>query len=121
MASIERIVRPFVSGDVFRARVLPPTQEPFEIPEDVAVDWEGRADSSFHELDPGLTVNFKVTWEEDLSKRKSQLMKVVNPDDEDQKIFVERIDECTFNDKQTGKEQTFKFDWSKSLDNATNA
>jgi hypothetical protein len=121
MSNLEKIVRPFQTGDVFRARVLPPAQEPFEIPEDVETDWEGRADSSFTELDPGIQVNFKVEFEEVLSKRKSKLMKVVNPDDHDQKVFIERIDETTFKDKLTGKEQSYKFDWSKSLDNAQNA
>jgi hypothetical protein len=121
MPSLEKIVRPFQVGDVFRARRLPPNQLPFEIPTDEPITWEGRADGTFRELDTGLQVDFKATWEEDLSKRKSQLMKVVNPDDHDQKVFVERIDECTFNDKLTGREQCYKFDWSKSLDNATNA
>jgi hypothetical protein len=72
MPSLEKIVRPFQVGDVFRARRLPPNQLPFEIPTDEPITWEGRADG-------------------------------------------------TFRDKLTGREQCYKFDWSKSLDNATNA
>jgi hypothetical protein len=121
MSSIERIVRPFQIGDVFRARVLPPSQLPLEVPEDVAVTWEGRADSTFTELDPGLQINFKVEFEEDRTRRESRLMKVVNPDDENQKVFIERIDKMVFKDKLSGKEQSLKFDWSQSLDNATPA
>jgi hypothetical protein len=98
MSSIEKIVRPFQTGDVFRARRLPYSEE-----------------------DPNLQINFKVEWEEDRGKRESKRMKVVNPDDEDQKVFIERVDKFVFKDKMTGKEQSFKFDWSQSLDNATPA
>jgi hypothetical protein len=121
MSSIEKIVRPFQTGDVFRARRLPPSQLLVTAPELVSVDWEGRADSSYAEEDPNLQINFKVEWEEDRSKRQSKLMKVVNPDDPDQKVFMERVDSYTFVDKLTRKEQSFKFDWSQSLDNATTA
>lgn len=121
MSSLEKIVRPFQLGDVFRARVLPPTQLPFIFPEDVAVTWEGRADSDIVEADTALQINYKVEWEEDRSQRDSKLMKVVNPDDEDQKVYVERVNKYTFKDKMTNREQTLKFDWSQSLDNATPA
>jgi hypothetical protein len=65
MSSIEKIVRPFQTGDVFRARRLPPSQLLITAPELVSVDWEGRADSSYAEEDPNLQINFKVEWEED--------------------------------------------------------
>jgi hypothetical protein len=121
MSNLEKIVRPFQTGDVFRARRLPPSQLLVTAPELVSVDWEGRADSTYSEEDPNLQINFKVEFEEDKTKRESKLMKVVNPDDEDQKVFIERVDKFVFKDKMTGKEQSFKFDWSGSLDNATPA
>jgi hypothetical protein len=121
MSSLEKIVRPFQAGDVFRARLLPPNQTPFVIPADNPVTWEGRADGTYTELQPEMQTNFKVEFNEVLDKRQSKLMKVVNPDDNNQKVFIERIDQATFKDKLTGKEETFNYDWSKSLDNAKSA
>jgi hypothetical protein len=56
---------------------------------------------------------------EDKTQRVSKLVKVVNPDDTDQKVFVERIDKATFKDAFGGKSMSLSFDWSSPKDSGT--
>lgn len=117
--SIQKIVQPFQGQPIFEARRLPPGTiggTPLPPP---TLEWEGSAEAKWNEEDPEMTINFKAEWEEDKSKRDSKLVKIVNPDDEDQHIFTERVNKFTFNNKLTGKEQTFKFDWTSPLDGGT--
>lgn len=100
------IFAPRVNNPVILAPVPPPTE----------VVWEGRADGTYSEEEPSGTLNFKAEWEEDKSKRESKLVKVVNPDDEDQHVFIERVNKFTFRNTKTNREESFKFDWSSPLD-----
>lgn len=115
---IEHIVRPFVSGDIFSASRLPPvTENPtIEIPEDVHHIWKGSADTDFRDDGKQWYSGFNSDLKEEKSERKSKLVKVTNPDDTDQHVFVERIDKAVFKDAQSGKKTSLEFDWSSPKD-----
>lgn len=111
--TLERVVRPFQQVDVFRARRGGPTQAPVTTPpDDVATEWEGSNDASYVTEDDPWVNEAKSDLEEDKSKRKTTEIRVENPDDPDQHVFVERIDKTAFKDKTTGKEFTFEFKWN---------
>lgn len=117
---IEHIVRPFQNNEPFtRSRLPPVTLNPsIVVPDDVHHIWDGSADTTYRDDGSPWYTEAKSDLKEDKSKRESKLVKVTNPDDPDQKIFVERIDKTTFKDDY-GKEMSLKFDWSSPKDSAT--
>lgn len=111
--SLERVVRPFQRDDVFTARVLAPVQ-PALAPntDNPEITWQGEADSS---VAPAPDIgSFKVTidWKEDKSRRKTETVRISNPDDEQQYIDVERIKEMVLKNSATGEEIAIKPDFS---------
>jgi hypothetical protein len=119
--AIEHIVRPFVIGDVFsRSRLPPVTENPtVVVPEDVHHIWDGKADTSYRDDGKQWYSGFSSDLKEDKTQRQSKLVKVVNPDDTDQKVFVERIDKATFKDAFGGKSLSLSFDWSSPKDSGS--
>lgn len=116
---IEYIVRPFLPGDVFTLSRLPPvTDNPTVLlPEDVHKIWDGSADTSYRDDGSQWYNTYQSDMKEDKAQRKSNLVKIVNPDDPDQHIFTERIEKATF--KSTGanaKTMSLEFDWSDPKD-----
>lgn len=117
---IEHIVRPFQTGEVFtRSRLAPISLNPTVVPpDDEHTIWKGEVDSSYRDDGSPWYTEAKSDLKEDKSQRESKLVKVQNPDDPDQKLYVERIDKSVFKDS-FGKETSLKFDWSAPKDSAT--
>jgi hypothetical protein len=116
-APLEHIVRPFQAGDVFTFRRLPrPDAVTIIPPDDKIIVWEGKADTKFVDEGEPFVNEAKSDLKEDKTQRESRLVKVVNPDDKDQKVFVERIDKTVFKDEKTGKQMSLAFDWSNPKD-----
>jgi hypothetical protein len=90
--SLERVVRPFQRDDVFTARVLAPVQ-PAVAPntDNPEITWKGEADNSVAPAPDISQFKVKITWDEDEDKRKTEKIRVTNPDDPSQYIDVERI------------------------------
>lgn len=89
--SLERIIRPFQTGDAFTARRLPPTEQPGEPQEDVVVDWGTTISSNYNvwEIQNGLIGgNVQLTEQ----SRVTSTQRIENPDDPDQFVEVERIE-----------------------------
>jgi len=118
---VEHIVRPFLPGDVFTSSRLPPvTENPtVVVPDDVHFDWEGAADTSYRDDGQQWYSGFSSDLKEDKTQRQSRLVRVENPDDEEQHVFVERIDKAVFSDVFKGKSLSLEFDWSSPKDSAT--
>lgn len=120
--TLERIVRPFQSSDVFtQSRLSPSSSNPtVDLPDDVSVTWEGAADSDF--VDEGLAwyIGLTTDLKEDKTQRDSKTVKIVNPDDPDDgsKLYVERINKTTFKTSD-GKELKLEMDWTNPKDQAT--
>lgn len=114
---VEKIVRPFESGDVFaRSRGPVISLHPITVsPDDNPVEWEGSPDTSYVEQDNIWYKNFDSDLKEDKNKRESKTVRVENPDDPDQHVFVERIDKASFTQKN-GKTLNLEFDWSNPKD-----
>lgn len=118
---LENIVRPFIAPtDIFsRSRQQPVTTPPsIVIPPDVHTIWSGDADSAYRDDGKQWYMNFSTDLKEDKTQRVSKLVKVTNPDDPEQKLYVERIDKTVFKD-DFGKETKLTFDWSSPKDSAT--
>lgn len=111
--SIEKIVRPFQESDVFNARVLAPQQPALgDAPEDVVLEWEGKADAKWTEEPVPATMGFTTEMVEDKSRRVTESIRVENPDDSSQFVEIERIKSTVFKDQANGKEIPIKMDWS---------
>lgn len=119
--SIEHIVRPFLPGDVFTLSRLPPViaNPTVVVPDDVHKIWVGKADSDYRDDGKQWYMTWNSDLKEDKTQRQSKLVKVVNPDDTDQKVFVERIDKAVFSDAFKGNKLSLSFDWSNPKDSAT--
>lgn len=116
--SLERVVRPFQSGDVFTARVIMPSLPPtgIAISNDIAfVEVTGENPGDFDTY-PDTTIfhNFKVEWEEDKDKRQTETVRIEQEDNPENWVEVERVQKAVMTDRQTGKEFTLKFAaWDK--------
>lgn len=113
--SLEKVVRPFESGDVFRPRVLPPTQPSVVVvPGDPATLTVKGGNSGDYEEGPDPWVSgFNAEWLEDKSRRETETVRVTNPDDEEQYVDVERINQAVFKRRATGEEIKIGIDWAK--------
>ena len=120
--TLESIVRPFQSGDVFTRARLPPTplNATVDVPEDVVTIWEGAADTNYVDEGNAWYTVWNSDLKEDKTRRDSKTVKIVNPDDPEDgsKLFVERINKTVFTNRQ-GKELTLEMDWSNPKDQAT--
>lgn len=111
--SVEKIVRPFLPGEVFDARVLAPGQPPLEaVVEEVVLEWAGSVDAKWLEEPPPVMMGFQATWEEDRDRRVTEQVRIENPDDSSQFVNIERIKNMVFKNNKTGEEIPLKMDWS---------
>lgn len=111
--SLEKVVRPFQSGDVFAPRVMPPTQPAAFVTEGdtSTMTWAG-SNTGDYDLGPDATVfGFDVRWEEDKSRRETETVRVENPEDESQYVEIERINKAVFKQRSTGQEIQIGIDW----------
>lgn len=117
MPNLESIVRPFQTGDVFvKRRQVPVFEQPVTEPPDDKINViEGSPETNFLDEGTNWYSGFNSDLKEDKARRESKLVKVVNPDDVDQHVFVERIDKAVFKDGK-GKETSLAFDWSSPKD-----
>lgn len=87
-SSMEGIVRPFQSGDIFTARVLTPVAPAAELPPDVEQEYGGPVSLITKAI--GITdLNSRSLQE---TERRTSVVRVENPTDPEQFVDVERID-----------------------------
>ena len=111
--SLERVVRPFQRDDVFTARVLAPVQPAVPPNADNAeLAWQGEADNKVAPAPDIGRFEVKIDWDEDKSRRKTETVRITNPDDERQYIDVERIKQMVLKNSASGEEITIKPDFS---------
>ena len=106
--SLEKIVRPFQTGDVLKPRFVPPSQpaNAGSPPEEAKLSWSGGTagdyiqdpDPWLYNIDPA-----KNSWDEDPSMRVTELVRVENPDDPTQYVEIERIKQTEFQKRGTGE------------------
>jgi hypothetical protein len=111
--AIEKIVRPFQSGDVFNARVLLPPVPPtgFSRSQDACLlTWSGKNPGTFVTVEAEEVTGFKAEWKEDKSQRITEKVRVENPDDAQQYVEVERMKQAVFKNTGTSKSMILKFD-----------
>jgi hypothetical protein len=103
MNKLETIVRPFQAGDVFTARVLPPVHLPAAPPAPVTATW-GQGISL---LSTAIGINdLKIGVVHTEIARKTHTVRVENPDDPNQYVDVQRIDQLRLQD-ENGVESTW--------------
>jgi hypothetical protein len=96
MSKLETVVRPFQAGDVFTARVLPPVQPPAAPPAPITATW-GKGISLLSTAIGKTDFKFGVVHTE--VDRKTHTVRVTNPDDENQFVDVQRIDQLRLKDE----------------------
>lgn len=116
--SLERVVRPFQSGDVFTARVTMPAIPPkgLALSDDVCLVFITGENPGVYDDMPDSTIfnNFKVEWEEDKSKRVTETVRIEQEDNPENYVEVERVQSAVMTDKQTGRTMSLKFaSWDK--------
>lgn len=106
--TLEQVVRPYQSpgrryGKLFVQRIQPTPTEP----ETAVLNWTAQTNTQADTI-PGfkLTINYKQLHNE--VSRKTTVARVTNPEDPNQYVDVERIDEITFNGND-GVQQRFVF------------
>lgn len=117
MSTLEQIVRPFQSGDVFTARVAIPTLPASGVQlstDDCTLTWGKGNPGDYDDIPSDLVLStFQAEWKEDASQRVVEKVRVEQPDNPDNYVEVERMKEAVFKDSVTGKTQKLKFaPWS---------
>ncbi len=116
--SLERVVRPFQTGDVFTARgVMPavPASGNALSNDECVLTWTGENPGDYDDIpDATMFDNFKVEWEEDASKRVTEVVRIEQEDNPENWVEVERVQSAVMTDRQTGRTINFKFaPWDK--------
>ncbi|MET4240320.1 hypothetical protein [Bradyrhizobium sp. RT10b] len=113
--SLEKVVRPFESGDVFRPRVLPPTQPSLLVVSDdpATLTVKGGNSGDYEEGPDPWVSGFNAEWLEDKDRRETEKVRVENPEDSEQWVEVERINKAVFKRRATGEELKIGIDWDK--------
>ncbi len=117
-APLERIVRPFQAGNVFSARVIVPSlpASGVNVSADVPrLEWTGENPADFDSMpDEMIYHNFTVEWQEDGDKRVTETVRIEQEGKPENYVEVERVQQATMTDEQTGKTFTLKFaDWAR--------
>ena len=105
MSRLEGIVRPFIPGDVFSARVLPPAQPPIDQQEDIVVTWGNPISLQAKAI--GVT-NLHGGAKLQEQSRTTITRRVTNPDDPTQFVDVQAIQHIRLKD-QVGALHEFTF------------
>jgi hypothetical protein len=116
--SIEQVVRPFQSGDVFTARSNIPTLSPSGSQistDDCTLEWAAVNPGDYSEIPSDLQLlGFHVDWKEDKSKRVMEEVKIEQDDNPDNYVMVQRMKETQLVNMTTGQAFNMKFDeWDK--------
>jgi hypothetical protein len=116
--SLERIVRPFQTGDVFTARSFIPAVPPsgLTVSEDVCVlAWSGTNPGDYVTVDPDTVLNgFVAELQEDASRRVTETVRIEQDDNPDNYVEVERMKSTVMTDRQTGRTFNLRFaGWDK--------
>lgn len=112
--SIERIVRPFQTGDVFNARRFAP-ELPALAPGDTEVallEWKGNADANYVEAPGPDMLGFTAEWKEDRTRRVTDTVKVEQTGNPENFVTLERIKSMVIKNSKTREEIPIKMDWS---------
>lgn len=104
--SLEKVVRPFQAGDVFTARVLPPTQPPVTPPTNTHSEWGGPIQLIAKAIGVRDLNTGGKHWSE--VSRTSHVVRVTNPTDPEQYVDVERTTAMHLVD-ETGADHYFTF------------
>lgn len=94
MNKLETAVRPFQTGDVFTARVLPPMQAETVPPDPISVKWGKPISLMLAKAGGKWEVIAKWPSEDEIA-RTTSTVRVTNPTDPSQYVDVERIDSLT--------------------------
>lgn len=112
MTALEKIVRPFQTGEVFNARRLAPAlPHNATPPDDVLITVEGSAEAKYTEEPGPASLGYTVEWIEDKSRRVTETVRVENPDNSDQYVELERIKQMVLKNNKNGEEIPIKMDW----------
>lgn len=103
--SLEKIVRPFQTPEVFDARTLTPQQLQDENPDDAVATWGAPSSGDYTQFQISGLVGGTTTYTE--KSRVTENVRVENPDDPSQFVEVERIKELRMANEQ-GNELLFK-------------
>lgn len=92
---LEGVIRPFTTGDIFNARVLPPVQPAVATPPDITTLFGNQITL---QLAPnGITALFGGVKLSEVS-RKTSTVRVENPADSSQFVDIQRIEQLTLKD-----------------------
>lgn len=112
--SIEQVIRPFQSGDVFSARTVVPELPPtgHHISQDVCLlEWSAVNPGQYNEIPSDLQLlGFQVEWKEDKSARVMEEVRIEQEDNPDNYVDVERMTETSFVNMRTGQRFNLKFE-----------
>lgn len=99
--SMERIVRPFQRGDVFTARRMVPIQSSAGAlsQEECYIEWSG-PNSGTYVTEEWLQGGFTVEWDEDKNAREYETVRVENPEDPEQYVYVKRLKKSKFKNQK---------------------
>lgn len=116
--SLERIIRPFQSGDVFTARVTIPSLPPSgaQLSDDkCSLSWEGTNPGVYEDIPNDQQIlGFQVEWKEDPDKRITETVRIEQEDNPDNYIEVARMKQTTIRNSNTGEAFMMKFaNWDK--------
>lgn len=116
--SLERVIRPFQSSDVFDARTfiadLPASN--IQLSDDECVlTWTGENDGKYDEVESDLQLKgFDVKWKEDKAERVTEEVRIEQEDNPENYVIVERMTETTIRNQQTGQAFNIQFaEWDK--------
>lgn len=113
MSTLERVVRPFQTSDVFTARSIMPAIPPTGIvlsDDECFLSVTGQNPGNYDDIpDDQVFNNFKAEWEEDKDERVTETVRIEQDDNPENYVEVERVQSATFTDNQTGKTMNLKF------------
>lgn len=115
--SLEKVVRPFQSGDVFTARTITPVlpSQELQLSQDVCrVEFEGTNPGQYNDIPSDqMFNNFQAEWREDVSQRVMEEVRIEQDDNPDNFVVVERMQSTVLRNDRTGGEFAIKFaDWA---------
>jgi hypothetical protein len=116
--SLERVVRPFQTGDVFTARaVMPaiPATGLAQSPDACYIEWTGENPGDYDDIPSDLILNnFTAEWEEDKSRRETEIVRIEQEGKPENYVEVERVQVAVMTNNQTGEEFRMRFaDWAR--------
>lgn len=106
--SIEKIVRPFQTEEVFTLRRTP-SRGPEAFVDAAVIVLTGPADTVYVSDPHPYIHGLRSTQDEDGDQRQTEKVRIENPDDPEQYVMVRRIKAMTLRDDQTGENFNMRF------------